>query len=334
MSVSAVIPGRNCAATIDACLAALVAIRARPESPLEEIIFVDDGSTDDTAAMARRHPVTVIEGSGAGAGAARNLGWRAASRDLVWFVDSDCVAAPDALERLVGHLEAPDVAAASGTYGNANTNSLLSCLIHDEIVERHLGMGEDVDFLATFNVLYRRSVLEELSGFDERYLKAQDAELSFRARDAGYRLRFEIGSKVDHYHEQHLASYLHTQRQQGYWRVWLHLEHPGRASHNSYSNALDHVQPMIAVALLASLPLVVAPYARWTPVILLALLLATQIPMTARLLRRTRRPRSLLFAVMSAVRAGWRGIGMTHGVIAYVLRRRGGQPHNVSGGDA
>jgi glycosyltransferase involved in cell wall biosynthesis len=332
MSVTAVIPGRNCAATIDACLEALVTIRARPDSPLKEIIFVDDGSTDDTAEIARRHPVTVLAGTGRGAGAARNLGWRAASGDLVWFVDSDCVAAPDALDSLVGHLEERDVAAVSGTYGNANTHSLLACLIHEEIVERHLAMSEDVDFLATFNVLYRRSVLEELNGFDERYLKAQDAELSFRARDAGYRLRFEIASKVDHYHEQHLASYLRTQRQQGYWRVWLHMEHPGRGSQNSYSNALDHVQPMVAMALLGSLPLVMAPYARWTPVILLALLLIAQLPMTARLVRRMRSPRYVGFAVMSAVRAVWRGVGMTHGVIAYTFRRRGVEPHRVSGG--
>ncbi|MCP3903967.1 MAG: glycosyltransferase [Planctomycetes bacterium] len=332
--MSAVIPGRNCAATIEACLAAIVAIGARPGSPLEEIIFVDDGSTDDTAAIAGRHPVTVLAGTGSGAGSARNLGWRAARGDLVWFVDSDCVAAPDALEHLVGHLEAPDVAAVSGTYGNANADSLLPCLIHEEIVQRHLAMGEEVDFLATFNVLYRRSVLADLDGFDERYLKAQDAELSFRARDAGGRLRFEARSRVDHYHEQRLGSYLRTQRQQGYWRVWLHLEHPGRAGHNSYSNALDHVQPMLAMALLASLPLAVVPYARWTPVVLLGLLLVTQIPMTTAIVRRTGRLSHVLFAGMSAVRAVWRGVGMTHGVLAYLLRKRAEEPHQVSGGES
>ena len=108
-------------------------------------------------------------------------------------------------------------------------------------------MDREVDFLATFNVIYRRTILEELEGFDERYLKAQDAELSFRTRAAGHRLHFEMESVVDHYHEQRLRSYLKTQRQQGYWRVWLHLEHPGHAAKNSYSGALDHLQPMVAM---------------------------------------------------------------------------------------
>jgi glycosyltransferase involved in cell wall biosynthesis len=317
-SVTLVIPGRNCAETLDACLAAVVPMLDGEDAALREIIFVDDGSTDDTPEIAKRFPVTVLAGGGRGPGAARNVGWRAAGTPFVWFVDSDCVAAPDALDRLVPHLAAPEVAAVSGTYGNAREDSLLACLIHEEIVERHRTMGEEVDFLATFNVLYRRAVLETLDGFDERYLKAQDAELSFRAREAGHALHFEPRSKVDHYHEAHWRSYLRTQRQQGFWRVWLHLEHRGHAVRNSYSNALDHAQPLIAMVLLASLPLVAVPSVRWLPVIPLAALVATQLPMTLRLLRRLGRVRYATFAWLGAVRAVWRGVGMTHGTIRYL----------------
>lgn len=323
-TVSLVIPGRNCGRTIDACLGAVTRILQAPGSPLLEVIFVNDGSTDDTAERAARYPVTVLEGGGRGPGAARNLGWRAARGALIWFVDSDCTAAPDALERLLPHLDDPGVAAVSGTYGNANPHSMLACMIHEEVVQRHLAMDEEVDFLATFNVLYRRSVLEALDGFDERYLKAQDAELSFRARAAGHRLRFEGGSTVDHDHEQRLRSYLRTQRQQGYWRVWLHLEHPGHGARNSYSSLLDHAQPVLAMGLLASLACLAIPLVRWVPAIPLVLLLAAQIPMTAGLVRRLRDPRYLLFAPMSAIRAVWRGVGMTHGTIRYaILGRRG-----------
>jgi len=322
--VSLVIPGRDCAATIDACLESVVRILRAPGTPLREVLFVDDGSTDDTAERVARHPVTVLPGGGRGPGAARNMGWRAARGELVWFVDADCVAAPDALGTLLPHLEDEAVAAVSGTYGNASAHSLLACLIHEEIVERHRAMDGDVDFLATFNVLYRRRVLEELDGFDERYLKAQDAELSFRARAAGHRLRFEPRSRVDHHHEQHLLPYLRTQRKQGYWRAWLHLEHPGHGVRNSYSNALDHAQPILAMGLLASLPALAIPFVRWLPVLPLLLLLAAQVPMTARLVRRLGRPRFLLFAPMSAVRAIWRGVGMTHGTIHYALSGRRG----------
>jgi len=320
--VTLVIPGRNCAATLSACLDSVTPMLEEERPPLQEIVFVDDGSTDGSGAIARRYSVTVRDGGGRGPGAARNVGWRAARTDLVWFVDADCVAEPDALEKLLPHLAAPDVAAVSGSYGIVNEDSLLACLIHEEIVERHLAMGEEVDFLATLNVLYRRSVLEELDGFDERYLKAQDAELSFRAREAGYRLRFEQASRVRHHHEERWLPYLRTQRRQGYWRVWLHLEHPGRAVRNSYSGALDHVQPVLAMAMLAALPLVAVPYVRWVPAVPALLLLAAQVPLTVRLLHRLGRARYLAFAGMGAVRAVWRGVGMTHGVLRYFLGGR------------
>ena len=108
--VSLVIPGRNCSGTLGDCLDAVVRILEHPDSALGEILFVDDGSTDGTSAVAAGFPVRVLHGSGQGAGAARNIGWRAAAHELVWFVDADWVARPDALDRLLPHLDDPAVA--------------------------------------------------------------------------------------------------------------------------------------------------------------------------------------------------------------------------------
>ena len=94
-AVSLVVPGRNAAATLRPCLESVVPLQESGE--LREILFVDDGSTDDTAELVRRYPVRSIASPGRGPGAARNLGWRAASSPWVWFIDSDCVAEPDAL---------------------------------------------------------------------------------------------------------------------------------------------------------------------------------------------------------------------------------------------
>ena len=320
-TVSLVIPGRNCAATIRPCLEAVVPLLQRDGSRLAEIIFVDDGSTDGTAEIAAQYPVTCLPGSGTGPGAARNLGWRAARHPLVWFIDSDCVAEPDALDLLLPHLDDAKVGGVSGSYGNMNPHSLLACLIHEEIIERHLRMSNRVNFLATFNVVYRRAVLEEVGGFDERFLKGQDAELSWRVLGAGYELAFEINSRVKHFHATSWRSYLRTQRQQGYWRVALHLAHRGHSAGDSYSSIVDHAKPPLAMLVLASLPLLFWPWVRLVPVALVVVLALAQVPLAWRLVRRRRQWRYLSFAVLDFVRSFWRGVGMTAGVIAALGQR-------------
>ncbi len=320
--VSLVIPGRNCAATLRPCLDAVLPILESQDSPLAEIIFVNDGSTDATADVVAEFPVSCLPGRGDGPGAARNLGWRAARYPLVWFIDSDCVSQPDALDVLLPHLDDPHVAGVGGSYGNMCPDSLLACLIHEEIVQRHQAMPARVNFLATFNVLYRRQVLQDVSGFDERFLKGQDAELSWRILEAGHALAFDINSRVAHYHPTSWLSYFRTQRQQGYWRVKLHLSHSGHSAGDSYSSAVDHLQPPLAMLVLASLPLTLWPYVRWIPAALAFLLAAAQIPLTWRLVRRKRQARYLAFAVMSLLRSFWRGVGMTGGILAIMRRRR------------
>ena len=90
-SVSVVIPARNAARTIGTVLTALTGQTVPPD----EIILVDDGSTDGTRAIAEAHGASVVAtGGGALAGGARNAGWEAASGDVVCFLDSDAVPAP------------------------------------------------------------------------------------------------------------------------------------------------------------------------------------------------------------------------------------------------
>ena len=119
-----------------------------------------------------------------------------------------------------------------------------------------------------------------------------------------------------------VSGFRKTQRQQGYWRVWLHLNYPHHNCGDSYSSLLDHVQPPLAMLSLVFLPLSTVPHLRLAAPLVALLLLLAQIPFTGRLLKRLRQPRYLMFAVMSYFRAYWRGFGMTSGLIAYALHRR------------
>lgn len=313
-SISLVIPGRNCEATIELCVeAAVIACRAADEA---EVLYVDDGSTDASAARAAAAGATVMASPRRGAGAARNAGWRAARFELVWFVDSDCVARPDALGSLLQHFEAPEVGAVSGAYDNAAPDSFVATLIHEEIAARHRAMPQDVDFLASFCVVYRRDVLEQLGGFDERYLRGQDADLSFRAVDAGHRLRFDRRSRVAHFHERRLLRYLRAQYHQGYWRAFLHTEHKGHAGGDSYSKLSDHLQPPVALLLLCAPAafLFVAPStAALCTAATVAILLALPLGTARKIAPSAGVGVAAAHVPFSALRAFWRGVGFTLG---------------------
>lgn len=86
--VSVVIPAYNAERTIGAVISALL----EEEPRVDEIIVVDDGSTDKTGEVAARLGARVIESDGARfSGGARNRGWDAATGDVVVFLDSDAI---------------------------------------------------------------------------------------------------------------------------------------------------------------------------------------------------------------------------------------------------
>ena len=105
--VSVVIPAYNAAATLDETLRS---VRAQTHRALE-IIVVDDGSTDATAAIAQQHAqadarVLLLRQDNAGVARARNHGWQRARADCVAFVDADDLWAPTKIECQLRALDA------------------------------------------------------------------------------------------------------------------------------------------------------------------------------------------------------------------------------------
>ena len=227
MQVSVVIPAYNAAKTIASCVEA-----CRGQShPALEILVIDDGSTDDTAARASGAGTQVITQPNAGPAAARNRGAEAAQGEIVAYTDSDCVPSATWLAELCAGFSAPEVVAVGGTYDIANPQSTLSRVVHAEIVARHARFGEHVDFLGSFNVAYRREAFFDVGGFDTafKYASGEDNDLAYRLQDAGGLLVFRKDAVVAHHHPVRLVPYLRTQSRHGYWRMKLYAKHRGRA---------------------------------------------------------------------------------------------------------
>ncbi len=326
LDVCLVIPGRDCERTLAACLDSALPFLER--GLIDEIVFVNDGSRDETLAIARRYPVRVVESGGRGPGAARNVGFRATRAALVWFVDSDCVIERDALERLKDTMHQLGAALVGGSYSNARPDSRTARLIHEEMVQRHRRMGKRATFAITANLLCRREVLEELGGFDERLKLAQDLDFAYRALAAGHVLGFDAESHVAHHHETRFVGYLKKQARQGYWRMHLYKKHPGRAKGDSYSGLVDYAQPPLAVLAATSwgVGVIGLPFAPALSVPAFAVsgvssvaTVLLQLPMAVSLGATVSKSDQVSYVAFGAVRALARGAGMVVG-LAHVGR--------------
>ncbi|WP_299582743.1 glycosyltransferase [uncultured Microbulbifer sp.] len=250
-TVSVIIPAYNEERHIGFCLKSLWPLRLRGD--LVEVIVVNDGSTDQTAEIAKSFGVKLLNSPNLGAGGARNIGANNALGELLWFVDADCVVQEDSLDYLLFHLKNKKNIGVGGSYRNQLPGKYLPSLIHDEIEHKHSLMNGDVDFLASFSVLYRKDAFLASGGFNSEFKKAQDVELSFRLAGSGAHLKFEPKSKVYHFHEENILKYLKVQYMQGFYRIKLYREYPAKLKGDSYSSLADMFQPVFSLLILFSI---------------------------------------------------------------------------------
>jgi cellulose synthase/poly-beta-1,6-N-acetylglucosamine synthase-like glycosyltransferase len=155
-TVSVVIPAYNAAATITRALGSVFGQTV----PATEIIVVDDGSTDATAAVVGEFApaVTLIQQPNGGVGAARNRGVEAARGEWIAFLDADDAWRPAKLERQLRET------------GDVPRLGLLGCRAMRKDgtpVPTELGFDDlwERNDLITSAVLVRRRAIEELGGF-------------------------------------------------------------------------------------------------------------------------------------------------------------------------
>lgn len=191
--VSVVIPTYNRAQFLPAAIAS---IRAQTHA-CGEIIIVDDGSTDDTAAVVEQigADVRYVRQDNAGPAAARNRGISEARGDVIAFLDTDDRWLPTKTERqlavLSKHPEVALVGADMAVEDSLGRELLSSNFAHRGLLPmfEHLagspvpnapGQLLAVNFINTSTVMIRREALEAERGFDPRLRYGEDLELWLR----------------------------------------------------------------------------------------------------------------------------------------------------------
>ena len=189
VSVSVVVPLYNKAGYVAKCIDSVL---AQTHSAFE-LIVVDDGSTDDSAAIVRDihdNRATLVSQSNQGVSAARNRGMKQAKHDLVAFLDADDWWHPDYLAEMIAMAEAcPNVSLYSAVYAHVENNTISvnsrftdsasRDVVFDPIAES-VRQGTFLLPFSSSSVVLRKAILSQAGLFDPRIAYYEDYDLFLR----------------------------------------------------------------------------------------------------------------------------------------------------------
>lgn len=272
VTVSVVMPAFNAAPFLARSLPPLIALAQ--SGLVLEVLVVDDGSTDDTAALAAHLGATVVAAADrAGPAAARNLAARRARGQVLWFVDADVVPHPGTAERLLEHFADPALSAVFGSYCDEPPEpgffSQYKNLVHHYYHQRNGGLSRS--FWSGCGAVRRQHFLA-VGGFDAQLFprpSIEDVEFGHRLHRAGLTTTLDPTLLCTHLKRWSLAQLVAVDVR-ARALPWCRLVLVGRAPDDELNMAAaERRSAVLAVGLLTTLVLAALPWVpAWVPALL------------------------------------------------------------------
>ena len=232
--ISVVVCSYNGQRTITDCLTGLRRLRY----PSFEVIVVDDGSTDATAAIAREHGFEPVTTPHRGLSHARNAGIEAATGEIVAYIDDDARPDPDWLTYLaVTFLTTAHAGVGGPNIVPPTDGPVAQCVANAPGGPVHVLVSDrEAEHLPGCNMAFRRDCLKAVGGFDPQFRAAgDDVDICWRLRQQGWTLGFSPAAMVWHHRRNSVRAYLRQQK--GYARAEVLLEHKWPDKYNTAGHA-------------------------------------------------------------------------------------------------
>jgi glycosyltransferase involved in cell wall biosynthesis len=194
------------------------------------VIFIDDGSTDNTQEILRNFPwVRNIQQKNMGLSHARNVGMNAARGEVVVYTDSDCEADEDWLYYLALSLVRSGHAGIGGPNLIPDEGSWIAdCVGLSPGGPTHVMIDDrQAEHVPGCNMAFYTKILKQINGFDSQFRKAgDDVDVIWRIQNLGQSIGFSPSAQVWHYRRNTIKAYLKQQRGYGEAEALLKYKHP------------------------------------------------------------------------------------------------------------
>ena len=163
---------------------------------------------------------------------ARNRGAAEGSNDWLVFVDADTTPAPDLLDRYFDPSPAERTALLAGGIADEPVPPDGPAAARYAYVRGFMSQDDTLrfgnwSFPKTANAAVRRAAFEELGGFREELRAAEDADLTYRLKAAGWGMERREQASVVHHNRRTLRGFVRQKLDHGAGGAWLQRAHPG-----------------------------------------------------------------------------------------------------------
>jgi O-antigen biosynthesis protein len=233
--ISVIVCTHNGSRTIRECLGGLQKL----DYPAAEVIVVDDGSTDDTAAIARQFHFRLLSTAHGGLAAARNTGLEAATGEIIAYVDDDAWPDPHWLKYLALTFDYESCAAVGGP----NIRPPPDGAIADSVANApggpiHVMLTDtEAEHVPGCNMAFRKAALQAIGGFDPRFRTAgDDVDVCWQLQAAGLKVAFSPAAVVWHRARKTLSAYWKQQSGYGKAEALLAVKWPDKYNGAGHPN--------------------------------------------------------------------------------------------------